>query len=60
MSDDPITCPRCGGKCSIIDKQIEVQGKPLDVRKYKCVACGTGFYFEEDVVTFLVLKSVNK
>lgn len=39
---------------------MPVAGKTLDVTKYNCLECDTSFYFEEQIVTYLVLKSIEK
>lgn len=55
-----ISCPRCQGNCKSEKKEMPVAGKFLEVTKYNCVSCDTSFYFEEQIVTYLVLKSTEK
>lgn len=55
-----ITCPRCQAKVKLEKKEMPVAGKMLEVSKYTCIECDTAFYFEEQIVTYLVLKSVEK
>ena len=60
MTEDSIKCPRCQGRVRSEKQGMGVAGKTLDIVKFTCVDCETGFFFEESIVTFLVLKSVNK
>ena len=55
-----ITCPRCQGKTKMEKKEMSVAGKMLEITKYNCIECDTSFYFEEQIVTYLVLKSIEK
>lgn len=60
MTEDAIKCPRCQGRTRSSSKTLKVTGADLDIIKYTCIDCDTGFYFEEQIVTFLVLKSVKQ
>jgi len=55
-----ISCPRCKAEVRMEKKDMAVAGKTLEVIKYTCIDCDTSFYFEEQIVTYLVLKSVEQ
>lgn len=55
-----IYCPRCKTQnVKTEKKEMPVAGKMLEVTKYNCIQCDTSFYFEEQIITYLVLKSVE-
>ena len=56
-----ISCPRCKSENIKAErKEMPVGGKTLTVTKYNCSDCDTSYYFEEQIVTYLVLKSTEK
>ena len=47
------TCPR-DQKPLLMEKKTY---GGIEVTKYKCTVCGTKFFFEEDILAFLIAKA---
>lgn len=58
-----LKCPRCPSKSIVTkEKDMNVDGVTIQVNQHTCSACGSVFYFEEQILSYIhaIINSASK